>query len=91
MKDESKYCILSVRYSIMECNGEKEELQNTTQMEHVFTARKKSTLLKKIQRFEDRLRTKQPEVKRNLLNRISHYITRFMERYRYNYQSLLRM
>lgn len=92
MKNEDKYCILSVKYSITECNGEAEETTNTTKMEHVFTARDKSTLLQKIERFEDRLRErKQLRTKRNLLTKTADRISGFMDRYRHSYRTLINL
>lgn len=91
MKNEDQYCILSVKYSILECNEETNKENKTTEIERVFTAKDKSTLLRKIQRFEDRLREKKTKGKTNLVNQASEYVSGFINRYRSSYQSLLNM
>lgn len=91
MKKDDKFCILSVRYSILEGNGEDSGNIDTTEMEHVFVAKKKSAVLKKIHRFEERLKNNNATQETSAYGRMSHGFRKFLDRYRYSYESLLRL
>lgn len=91
MKNDNDFCILSVKYSILEGSEEGKEPMTTTEMEHVFVAREKSAVLKKIKRFEERLRNKKKAAKAPFFKRIANSIQKYLERYRYNYETLLRL
>lgn len=91
MKDDKKFCILKVSYSILEGEDETTGTVNTTEMEHIFVAKKKSAVLKKIERFEDRLRKKKEQSKGNLLERFNGVFKKYLDRYRYSYETLLRL
>ncbi|MCF8715806.1 hypothetical protein JM658_13300 [Joostella atrarenae] len=86
MKDEQKRCILSIKYSILDTTkGNKRE---TTEVERVFIAKNKNTLLRKIEAFEDKLRKK---ARPSFLKRKTQYVKHFLESWRYTYNSMLRM
>ncbi|EIJ38868.1 hypothetical protein [Galbibacter orientalis] len=86
MIEEQKRCILSIKYSILDTTNDKKT--KTTEVERVFIARNKNTLLKKIQEFEDKLRKKP---RPNFIKRKSQYIQHFLQSWRYTYNSMLRM
>ncbi|WP_224489602.1 hypothetical protein [Robertkochia flava] len=91
MKKDEKFCILSVKYSILEGTEEGTGSIDTTEMEHIFVARKKSAVLKKIRRFEERLKNNTNTQKASAYDRLSGGLRKFLDRYRYSYESLLRL
>ncbi|TRZ41391.1 hypothetical protein [Robertkochia solimangrovi] len=91
MKSEKDFCILSVKYEIIDASGTSEKTVETTEMEHVFVAKKKSRVLKKIRKFEEKLHG--TEMKQStypgsaLIERCRH----FVNNYRSSYNRLLRL
>ncbi|MCX2680377.1 hypothetical protein OOZ15_10530 [Galbibacter sp. EGI 63066] len=86
MKNEEKRCILSVKYSILDTSeGTKQE---KTEIERVFIAKSKATLMKKIKDFEARL---QKKPRPGFIARKMQYVQHFINSWRYTHKSMLRI
>ncbi|WP_224483611.1 hypothetical protein [Robertkochia aurantiaca] len=91
MKNDEKFCILRVHYDLIEACETGERKISQTEFDHIFTGRKKAEILKKISKFENRLRKRNAESKRSILQKKLRYLRDYISHCRHSYETLLRI